>query len=155
MSIVTCVCFTPLAAVVQMSSSNYSVGEGDMSVEVCVELTSLPTGGLEREISVTLNFSDGLYAGTQYCSDAPTLQSVCSLIIPVSGVDYNGTMVVVVFPILSSVQGDSVCADVVIIDDNALECEQNFTVRIYNATLGTAVLGQTEAVVSIIDNDGK
>ena len=66
MSIVTCVCFTPLAAVVQMSSSNYSVGEGDMSVEVCVELTSLPTGGLESNMSVTLDFNDGLRASKHF-----------------------------------------------------------------------------------------
>ena len=63
---ITYVFFTPLAAVIRMSASNYSVGEGDMSVEVCVELTS-PSGGLEREISATLDFHNGLNAGTQYC----------------------------------------------------------------------------------------
>ena len=68
--------------------------------------------------------------------------------------DYNGTMVEVIFPI-SSVQGDSVCANVTIIDDDALECEQNFTVFISSATLGTDISGQPQAVVSIMDNDGK
>ena len=63
-------------------------------------------------------------------------------------------MIKVIFPV-SSIPGSSVCADVPIIDDDALECEQNFTVFISNATLGTAILGQTEAVVSIVDNDGE
>ena len=63
---ITYVFFTPLAAVVQMSEPNYSVGEGDMSVEVCVELISLPAGGLESEISVTLDFNDGPTASKRF-----------------------------------------------------------------------------------------
>ena len=58
------VCFTPPVAAVEMSEPNYSVDEGNGSVEVCVELTSLPAGGLENEISVTLEFSDGPKAGS-------------------------------------------------------------------------------------------
>ena len=42
-----------------MVDDQYSVGEGDGSVEVCVELTSVPAGGLAREIEVTLVFTDG------------------------------------------------------------------------------------------------
>ena len=53
----------PPAAAVGMSEPNYSVGEGNMSVEVCVELISLPAGGLESEISVTLDFNNGPNAG--------------------------------------------------------------------------------------------
>ena len=68
--------------------------------------------------------------------------------------DYDGTMIEVVFPI-SSVQGDSVCANVPILDDDALECEQEFTVFISSATLGTDITGQPEADVSIVDNDSK
>ena len=60
---ITCVYYTPPVATVGMEEPFYSVGEGDMSVEVCVELTSLPAGGLECEIDVTLNFNDGPKAG--------------------------------------------------------------------------------------------
>ena len=56
----------PPVAAVEMSAPNYSVAEGDGSVEICVELTSLPAGGLEREISVTLNFTDGVKAGKNF-----------------------------------------------------------------------------------------
>lgn len=48
-----------------MAASEYSVGEGDGSVEVCAELTSVPVGGLECEISVTLAFSDGTKTGNE------------------------------------------------------------------------------------------
>ena len=42
-----------------MVDDQYSVGEGDGSVDVCVELTSVPAGGLECEIEVTLVFNEG------------------------------------------------------------------------------------------------
>ena len=64
--VITCAYFTPPVAVIQMSAPNYLVGEGDGSVEICVELTSLPAGGLECEISVTLNFTDGVKAGKNF-----------------------------------------------------------------------------------------
>ena len=54
---------TPPVAAVEMSEPNYSVGEGDMSVEVCVDLTSLPAGGLECEITVTLDILPGTKTG--------------------------------------------------------------------------------------------
>ena len=81
-------------------------------------------------------------------------QSICLLIITVAGMDYNGTMIELIFP-TSSVQGDSVCTNVTIIDDDVLECEQDFTVFISSATLGTDISEQPQAVVSIVDNDGK
>ena len=81
-------------------------------------------------------------------------QSIRLLIITVAGMDYDGAMIEVVFPI-SSVEGDFVCADVTIIDDDVLECEQDFTVFISSATLETDISIQPQAVVSIVDNDGK
>ena len=46
-----------------LTESVYNVSEGDGSVEVCVELTQAPTGGLECNISVILELQDGLKAG--------------------------------------------------------------------------------------------
>ena len=83
-----------------------------------------------------------------------TFQSLCHLIVAAPGMDFDGTMLEVIFPI-SSMQGDSECADVPIVDDTALECEQDFTVSISAATLGTDFSGQPQAVVSIVDNDSK
>ena len=48
-----------------MEAANYTVNEDAGSVWVCVELTSLPAGGLECEISVTLVTTDGAKAGIQ------------------------------------------------------------------------------------------
>ena len=41
------------AAQVQMSAEEYYVREGDGSVVVCAEITMLPAGGLECEITVS------------------------------------------------------------------------------------------------------
>ena len=71
-----------------------------------------------------------------------------------SGEDYNGTMTEVVFS-ESSMQGESVCGDIVIIDDNALECSQDFTVAIGSTTLGTITGPRSQAVITIEDNDSK
>ena len=68
--------------------------------------------------------------------------------------DYNGTMTEVVFP-ESSMQGETVCGDIVIIDDNTLEWSQDFTVAIGSASLGTATGPQSQAVITIQDNDSK
>ena len=77
------------------------------------------------------------------------------LIITAAPMDFDGSPLVVVFPI-SSVQGDTECADVPIVNDDALECEQYFTVFIESATLGTNISTmQPEAHVTIVDNDSK
>ena len=71
-----------------------------------------------------------------------------------SGEDYNGTVTEVVFP-ESSMQGETVCGDIVIIDDDALECSQDFTVAIGSTTLGTITGPQSQAVITIEDNDSE
>ena len=58
----------------------------------------------------------------------------------------------VVFPI-TAVQGDSVCANITILDDDELGCSQEFNVSISNATLNTDITGTpNEAVIRIVDN---
>ena len=47
------------------------------------------------------------------------------------------------------------CGDIVIIDDDALECSQDFTVAIGSATLGTITGPWSQAVITIDDNDSK
>ena len=50
-------------AMVQMDEDTYTVGEGDGSVDVCVEIGSVPSGGLESELVVTLTISSGTKTG--------------------------------------------------------------------------------------------
>ena len=71
------------------------------------------------------------------------------------GSDYIGDSAEVIFPI-TAVQGDIECTYITIVDDYALECSQNFTVSINNATLGTNITSSPNtAVVTIVDNDSK
>ena len=69
------------------------------------------------------------------------------------GQDYSVDMLEVTFP-ETSVDGDTACGDIGIIDDTALEGDHNFTVAIADATDILLVVGG-EAVVTILDNDGK
>ena len=48
---------------IQMEAQAYTASEGDGSVEVCVELSHLPAGGLDWDIEVTLNVQDGAKSG--------------------------------------------------------------------------------------------
>ena len=50
-------------AMVQMDEDTYTVGEDDGSVDVCVEIGSVPSGGLESELVVTLTISSGTKTG--------------------------------------------------------------------------------------------
>ena len=68
------------------------------------------------------------------------------------GQDYSVDMLEVTFP-ETSVDGDTACGDIGIIDDTALEGDHNFTVAIADATNLLVVGG--EAVVTLLDNDGK
>ena len=58
-----CHCFTPNADVTVALQMPASVGEGDGSVDLCVDLTGVPTGGLECDIVLTLSPMDGAKAG--------------------------------------------------------------------------------------------
>ena len=68
--------------------------------------------------------------------------------------DYAPSTLQVTFPEHSRA-GDTVCEQIFTINDQALECTHDFTVRIVGATLGTMIGAPSEAVISILDNDGK
>ena len=73
----------------------------------------------------------------------------------VFGEDFSPDMLTVTFPV-TSMMGDTACADISIIDDDALECSHDFTVAITSATLGTMFSPPlSEATVTILDNDSK
>ena len=85
------------------------------------------------------------------------MYNICStsILYIVAGEDFVGSPVQAVFPMTAEL-GDLACVQIPIIDDNILECSQEFTVDIVDATLGTAFVGlQSSATVSITDNDGR
>jgi len=63
-------------AMVQMDEDTYTVGEGDGSVEVCVEIGSVPSGGLESELVVTLTISSGTKTGEYVYMECETKRIV-------------------------------------------------------------------------------
>ena len=65
------------------------------------------------------------------------------------GIDFVGLSTVEVFPSGSS-DGDTICVNITIIDDNILEGEQIFTLTLSTADKNV-ILGEAEAVISIID----
>ena len=67
--------------VVALSQAVYIVREGAISVDVQVELVSVPEGGLECPIDVTLSSTDGRKASMLY--NAPSLQTLISYSIDV------------------------------------------------------------------------
>ena len=186
----------PSVATVGLAEAVYIVSEGEGSVEVCVELSHLPSGGLQWELVVTINTTDGPKASelqyaklyrflwgllTQvtvlfifnvytsavalsfynnvFVNNFAILLSfvLCPILFfsissPVFGVDFNTTSLEVTFP-TSSVQGDTACGDIIIVDDNVLECNHSFSVHI-SATLGS-MLTIVYGTITILDNDSK
>ena len=53
-------------ATVTIVLSDYMVNENQGSVEVCVNLTNIPAGGLECEVVATINTSDGPKASMSF-----------------------------------------------------------------------------------------
>ena len=52
-------------------------------------------------------------------------------------------------------EGDTVCGEILTVNDEALECSHDFNVAIVSATLGTTIGTPSQAVVTILDNDSK
>jgi len=64
-------------AMVQMDEDTYAVGEGDGSVDVCVEIGSVPSGGLESELVVTLTISSGTKTGEYVYMEYENIVFLC------------------------------------------------------------------------------
>ena len=52
---------------VSFTRTIYNVTEGDSNVNICVEISSIPAGGLEQDLLVTLEFTSGPIAGEIFC----------------------------------------------------------------------------------------
>ena len=126
-----------------MAMTDYEVSESARSVVVCVELTSLPSGGLESpdvELSVTYEGKSFLKKdGTRFVGKRDGSEPLT---------------VEVQFPPPSQ-QGDTVCGSIPVSDDTVLQCNRELTVAISGATLGTDISGpNSQAMVTVLDNDG-
>ena len=123
-----------------MAMTDYEVSESAGSVVVCVELTSLPSGGLESPIAKChLRRQVIKKDGTRFVGKRD---------------DSEPLTVEVQFPPPSQ-QGDTVCGSIPVSDDAVLQCNRELTVAISGATLGTDISGpNSQAMVTVLDNDG-
>ena len=141
---------------VAFEQTTYTPSEGDGTTQVCVVVSGLPTGGLECEIVVTLATMDGDKAGRvhSWCIVSTVLVSLPSLLTAV-GSDFTvADPLMVTFP-TTSASGDTACADISILDDDAFEGDHSFTVNLTSTTpTGVTIGTDSSTTVTIQDNDG-
>ena len=150
-----------------MAMNDYTFSEDSNAVEVCAEIL-VPADGLECNVVSTLSFVDGSKASKIACfslffqlyfTGFDVLSSV------VRGIDYSISSPTdtlnVTFSAGSAVNGTTACANVTIIDDNAVEGNHSFTVHVTGLELdpggaysGLMIGTSSSALVNIIDNDG-
>ena len=143
---------------VAFEQSTYTVSEGDGSTQVCVVVSGVPAGGLESDIVVTLIAMNGDKAGRVhmqlvYCQyRVSTLPSLLTVV----GSDFTvEDPLTVTFNSGTTSSGDTACADITVLDDDALEGDHSFTVQLASTTpTGVTIGTDSSTTVTIQDNDG-
>ena len=148
-----------------MATSEYTFSENSSTVEVCAEIV-VPADGLECDVVSTLSFSNGSKASKISCF--PFSCQLCFILFDtlsytVQDMDYSiSGPVTVTFSAGSTVSGTTACANVTIIDDDAVEGNHSFTVHVTGLELDPGGVYSelmtgtpSYATVNIIDNDGK
>ena len=133
-----------------------SITEGE-TLQVCLELTDVPSGGLGCNISVYL--STTFYAGKEGQSKSMYVSSYDNTLCPIAaleGEDFTVLNSEVVFG-TSSISGDVECVDFAdIIEDMTLEGSHEFVVNIDSTSPEINIDGGAEYLsVYIIDNDSE
>ena len=126
----------------------YSVYEEDEVVQVCVELLS--QGPMCEQVDVTLNTADGTASGNIVIIVLLESHVCIPHAVPT---DYTALIdEVLVFP-AGSVMGDTVCVEILIINDFVLELyEENFFVNITSNDANISP-GLESATILIQDSD--
>ena len=146
------------AATVAFAQSDYTVPENtNTPLEVCVTLTSLPNGGLERNLILVLSTRDitaqrGVQAILLVVSSHETL---CHLPL-LSGIDYSAVGLVELTYEPGSAVNDTKCDNtwIHIQDDPDREGAERFTVDL-SSSISLLRLGDpTSATVTITGDDG-
>ena len=129
-------------------------------------VSDVPAGGLECEIVVTLTTMDGDKAGRvhSWCIvSTVSLHSCLSTVLvslpsllAVEDSDFSvADPLTVTFNSGTTSSGDTACADITILDDDALEGDHSFTVQLTSTTpTGVTIGTDSSTTVTIQDNDG-
>ena len=152
------------AATVTMETDEYTFDEDSGTVAVCAELTALAVS-LECDVIATLTLMDGSKASK--LDDLPPgvccSYTVCYIALAAArNVDYGAVdPLSVTFSAQPFFLGATACANVTIIDDDALEGNHSFTVTVSSLELspggmysGLEIGMPSSATVNIMDNDG-
>ena len=120
------------------------VGEGGSSVEVCATLYS--NGSTEKDFIITLGTSDGT-------GNNPThIEAKFSIHVSASGGnDYINVLSDETFT-SGSINGDTRCVNITILEDYALEENETFLVTL-NSSDSNVMMGTFVTTIDIIDND--
>ena len=143
-------------AVVVMDTSTLTVSEADAFIDICV--VSSIMGSVESALTVTLTNMDG-EAGMFKCLLVHFHQvHVANICIPPHSValleDYTvPSPFTVVFPAGGS--DSTLCSNVVIVNDNALEDDHQFTVEIMESTSGSLINNPSTTIITIEDDEGE
>ena len=130
---------------VEFDPAIYSVNEGEQ-VSVSVILNFIA----DRDVTVNLATSDGSATGTTLFILTSLLQSNSSPDFITAGSDYTAVSTVVTI-----LAGETEATIVVAtIDDNIAEQLESFSALLSGPSEGLSLGTQTDATISIVDNDG-
>ncbi len=138
---------------VQFTEEEYTVNEGDGTVQVCVEKDS----DIAESFTVSLPTQDGS-AGGELGTSAVLWQTLYFHLLfnlySVAGpdLDYDGTTLSVEF---TPGGPDMACVDIPIVDDNLSEGTEDFTVDLVPSNPDVQEGDPSTATVLIIDNESK
>jgi len=121
------------------------IGEGDGMVRVCATLSAVEA--TERNLTVTLTTSSGTGKQDNLCSFVTSATFTAT-----ATDDYIHTSNDITFN-SGSAAASTGCTNISIIDDNALESNQTFTVTLTTSD-PDVILGSNVTTITIVDNDG-
>ena len=135
-----------------MAETEYTVGEGDEMVSVCVELEQ----GTLNEETITVNVSVSADSSSSSKADptSVTVRFICSLLLSLSPGDLGVSEPVSVSLGPMAATGSTQCLTISITDDDIVESIESFSVAMMAASENATLGYPRTASVDITDNDG-
>ena len=127
-----------------------SVDEGDGTVQVCAVLSYF-LGATRREFSLTLVYNDD--SGNNYIYIIIAIIFNLLSFAALAGTDYTGISTTLTFT-NNSMDGDVECVSIAIIDDDALELDETFTMTLTTSEPRVTFTNNDVTVITITDDDG-
>ena len=139
-----------------MAETEYTVGEGDGMVSVCVELEQ----GTLNEETITVDFSVSADSATSSKADPTSVpvRLICAIVslpaLSLSPGDFGVSETVSVSLGPMAATGSTQCLTISITDDNIVESIESFSVAMISASDSVTLGYPRTASVDITDNDG-